>query len=111
MLKFGVTAPFLESFNFSIDRQSSIVALIVRLLKIGRPAAIRRLVIPISFDSIDRHAFGSNAHIGEENGEIFPFLADGDAAFAVVFEILVFRISATRSHIFPTAVCSRVLSA
>lgn len=101
-LRSGDFRPFPNCSRHSIDGQPS---RILDLAGVGGlnsgscPAAVARLVVPVVVNSVDRVPItGSLAHVREEVLEFVPSLADRDASPAVVVEIGIVGVAATRPH-------------
>jgi hypothetical protein len=75
------------------------------------PSAIFRAVIAVIVNALNRHAFRSRSHIGQERIEgLLPTFADGNAATAISVIVGKGRIAASVSHCLPRFVLGRVRS-
>jgi len=76
------------------------------LLRPRRPAAVTGFVVAVIVDTVKREAGRFLAHVSEKVFKaVTPAVAHFDAAPAVVFKLLNFRIIAARFHLRPRAVC------
>jgi len=88
----------------------SLRSLVVRLLFVGCPLAIRLRVAAIIFLAFKRHSRRWRwllAHVGEEIVEFHPSFAYRDASPAVVVKARMVWIGAALDHRLPTGVGSR----
>lgn len=98
----------IESMPMLACRPQPVWAPIVRLrVRVG-PAAVRRFVVTVRVNSIDRESCWTRSHVGEEGGEIVaPAVADGDARTTPIFPFTDLRVKAPLEHVFPGSIFAR----
>lgn len=76
------------------------------------PFAIRRFVVTVIVDAVNRSAFlaGTRPHISKEIFKLHPACADFYAAAAVVFIRFILWIQATVFHVLPSPVLGSFVS-
>lgn len=100
-------SPISQCVGFAIKCYQSHGTPIDRLLFAGRPFAIVGRVIAVIVLSIYSHAFGAFPHVGQEQLEGLPSLANRYSPSAVIGEVRQCGITASRSHPLPCVVSSR----
>src|SRR5581483_4016810 len=82
--------------------------------RVGRPAAVARLVVAVVVDALNRHAFGAfwtRTHVVRKIFKTgIPSLTNLDAAAAVVSVAPVLRVAASGPHLSPNVVDRRSIS-
>ena len=104
-----LVSPLSGSLSLAADSYHAIVAAIVLLLFLSRPAAVLGFIVSARINSINRMLLrGALAHIGNKVLERFPSLAYGDA-FRTVFAIArdIFILAAL-THIDPNMIFARI---
>lgn len=102
--------PACDRVRHAIRCVSSCRAKVIRLLAGCRPSAVRRLVIAIGVDTINRvGSAGGFAHIGKEQVVVVPSLADRNSSAAVERVLVIARRVASGSHAGPCVVFLRSL--
>lgn len=96
------SSPLRYGLSLTADRDESIFSRVIRLFLICRPPAITWLVMAIIVHAIDLHAFRSFPHVGQEQFEVIPARANGDAAISVCSITGVLRIVAPIAHAKPS---------
>ncbi len=101
-----VVRPFAQGAGLSVKRQSPVISTIVSLLRTGRPSTIRRLVVAVRIDAIQRMLRRwTSPHVRQEGiKRLAPWRADGDAAATVQRVRLLARKPAARFHRSPDTV-------
>lgn len=93
--------PLRQCESFAVERHAQIISTIIRLYLKCCPPAIRRLVIPIWVDAIQRLAVLGQLHIVKKVLEYFPALAKGYASATIMFISGSSRLNAAHSHAAP----------
>lgn len=97
--------PFDCRERLSPKRQQAVSALVLGLLSPSGPTAVRRCVVSVHVDAVDRTISRRLAHVGKERLEgTSPSCADLDSSTAVVLEVVALRISAALEHFAPSTV-------
>ncbi len=104
-----VLSPIGHCLPLSIQLHESVVALVSRLLFVGTPSAVSRLVVAVVADAVKRKTAWLRAHVRQEVLENLPSLANPDSASAVSLEVVVLGIAASSLHPGPSVVCRRNL--
>jgi hypothetical protein len=97
-------SPFAETSRHAADRDDIVASPVSTLFLCGSPSAIRRLVVAIHIDPIDRHAGRAFAHVGEEVPHVMPALADRDSACAVMAVTVIANVVAAAHRTLPRTV-------
>lgn len=79
---------------------------ILRLLLWCGPAAVRRLVVPVIVDAINRMGWRrARPHVRSKVGKVTPPFANGDSSISVGAGIFCFRRPTPAAHFAPRAIC------
>ena len=102
----GSASPFRDRQRYSVRRNSTTRATVIRLLSLVGPSAIVwtvGTVIVFALDGVLRRR--TTPHVSEKLREaVSPLIAHNDAASAVVTKVVMFLRMATAAHIRPCAV-------
>ncbi len=99
----GVPGPVLDALGLSERRNENGSPGVPGLLGPRRPAAVRRLVVPMVVDSVNREPVSVSVGVRPipEDGEGYPFGTHGDSSPTVAHEVPVLRVATTGEHAGP----------
>ena len=96
--------PLVQSLRFTIERQFSIRACVISLLKGACPTAVVRFVISVVVFSIQTLSGRRFSHVGVKVFEGQPSFTHNDSSTSVIFRLPNVRIMASSHHRFPQIV-------